>query len=176
MANFRPKVWVNPYGKMSVFRLLELFVLQATKAFFRCRISLKTFSQPILPKKKVGKRAIFGPKPWVNPFGKMSIFRLFELLITIAQKGVFSFQNIVKDIFLVYIALKKKLEKWPFLDQNHGLTLLEKCQFFAFLNILFLKPRKAFFCCRISQRTFFWTILTKKKTWKNGHFWTKTMG
>ena len=23
--------------------------------------------------------AIFGPKPWVNPFGKMSIFRLFEV-------------------------------------------------------------------------------------------------
>ena len=32
--------------------------------------------------------AIFGPKPWVNPFGKMSIFRLFELLvfITVAHK------------------------------------------------------------------------------------------
>ena len=44
----------------------------------------KTFSCPILPKKKVGKMAIFGPKPWVNPFGKMSIFRLFELVVFIA--------------------------------------------------------------------------------------------
>ena len=35
-------------------------------------------------KKKVGKMAIFRPKPWVNPFGKMSIFRLFELLVFIA--------------------------------------------------------------------------------------------
>ena len=42
-------------------------------------------------KKKVGKMAIFGPKPWVNPFGKMSILRLFELLLFIAYKGVFSF-------------------------------------------------------------------------------------
>ena len=42
--------------------------------------------------------AIFGPKPWVNPFGKRSIFRLFELLVFIGQKGVFSFQNIAKDI------------------------------------------------------------------------------
>ena len=25
-------------------------------------------------KRKVGKKAILGPKPWVNPFGKMSIF------------------------------------------------------------------------------------------------------
>ena len=35
--------------------------------------------------------AIFGAKPWVNPFGKMSIFKLFELRIFIAYKGVFSF-------------------------------------------------------------------------------------
>ena len=35
-------------------------------------------------KKEVGKMAIFGPKPWVNPFGKMSIFRLFERLVFIA--------------------------------------------------------------------------------------------
>ena len=34
--------------------------------------------------KKVGKMAIFGPKPWVNPFEKMSIFGLFELLVFIA--------------------------------------------------------------------------------------------
>ena len=71
--------------------------------------------------------AIFGRKAWVNPLGKMSIFVLFELLVFIAQKGVFSFYNIVKDIFLAYIAVKKKLEKWPFLDQNQGLTPLEKC-------------------------------------------------
>ena len=42
-------------------------------------------------KKKVGKMAIFGPKPWVNPFAKMSIFGLFELFLFIALKGVFSF-------------------------------------------------------------------------------------
>ena len=35
-------------------------------------------------KKEVGKMAIFGPKPWVNPFGKMSIFGLFELLVFLA--------------------------------------------------------------------------------------------
>ena len=47
--------------------------------------------------------AIIGPKPWVNPFGKMSIFRLFELLSFIALKDVFSFSNIVKDTFQAYI-------------------------------------------------------------------------
>ena len=33
---------------------------------------------------------------------------------------------------------KKNLEKWSFLDQHHGLTPLEKCQFFNFLDFLFL--------------------------------------
>ena len=47
------KPWVNPFGKMSIFRLF-------------------------------GKMATFGPRPWVNPLGKISIFRLFELLVFIA--------------------------------------------------------------------------------------------
>ena len=87
--------------------------------------------------------AIFGTKPWVNPFGKMSIFRILELLVFIAYKGAFSFQIIVKVIFLTNIALKKRLEKWPYLEQNHGLTPLKK--FFDIINFLFLQPRKAFF-------------------------------
>ena len=72
--------------------------------------------------------AIFGPKPWVNPFGKMSIFWLFELLVFLGYKGVFS----------AYTSLKKKLEEWELLDQNHGLTPLEKYHFFDVMNFLSL--------------------------------------
>ena len=44
-----------------------------------------TFSWPILPKrKKVGISAISVPKASVNPFGKMLISRLFELVVFIA--------------------------------------------------------------------------------------------
>ena len=136
--------------------------------------------------------AIFGTKPWVNPFGKMSIFRILEPLVFIAYKGAFSFQIILKVIFLTYSAEKKMLEKWPYLDQNHGLTPLEKLQFFDILNFLFLQPRKAFFRLFelqvfIAQKGEFSLqniekviCLTysakKKKCWKNGHIWTKTMG
>ena len=120
--------------------------------------------------------AIFGPKQWVNPFGKMSIFQLFQLRVFIAQKAVFSFQNMVKDIFLAYIAFKKKLENWPFLDKNHGLTRLEKCQFFDFFNFLFLQPRKEFFRSRISQKTFAWPILPKKKKLKKWSFLDQNHG
>ena len=71
MIIFKPKTWVNPFGKMAIFRLFELLFSQPRKAFFRSRISkTKTFSWPILPN-------------------------------------------------------KKKLEKWPFLYKNHGLTPLE---------------------------------------------------
>ena len=40
--------------------------------------------RPILPAQKMEKIPNFGPKPWVNPFGKISIFGLFELLVFIA--------------------------------------------------------------------------------------------
>ena len=46
--------------------------------------------------------------------------------------------NIVKDIFLAYIAKKKNLEERPILDHNYGLTPLEKCCFLEYLNFLFL--------------------------------------
>ena len=97
------KLQKQPLDKCQLFDFLNFLFLQPRKAFFRSRISLRTFSWPILPKKKSWKNGHFGPKPWVNRFGKNSIFRLFELLVFIAEKGVFSFQNIVKDIFPAYI-------------------------------------------------------------------------
>ena len=83
--------------------------------------------------------AVFGPKPWVNPFKKMSIFRLFELLnFYRLEKHVFVLEYHKRYFPGLYMGKKKKLEKWPFLDKNHRLTSLEKFQFFDFLNFLFL--------------------------------------
>ena len=90
-------------------------------------------------KKKVGKMAFLGPKPWVNPFGKMSLFGLLKLVVFIAQEGVFSVLKYLKRHFpSIYCLKKKKIKKWPFLHQNHGLTPLQKCQLLDFLNFLFL--------------------------------------
>ena len=52
--------------------------------------------------------AVFGPKPWVNLFGKMSIFLTFWTSSFYSLERRFSFSNIVKVISLAYIALKKK--------------------------------------------------------------------
>ena len=59
--------------------------------FFVLEYSKRHFPGLYCLKKKVGKMAIFGRKPWVNPFGEMSIYGLFELVVFIPYKGVFSF-------------------------------------------------------------------------------------
>ena len=93
------------HGKMSIFRLFEPLISIAQKGVFLFQnIVRDIFLCYIAEKEKVGKRPIVERKPWVNPFGKMSIFRFFYLVFLGGQKGVFSFQNIVKDIFLAYLA------------------------------------------------------------------------
>ena len=75
----------------------------------------------------------FGPK--------MAIFRTF-FLGNIGQENVFYDILERKNAFLGYKNKKfKKSKNCHFckgVDQNHGLTPLEKCQFFDFLNFLFL--------------------------------------
>ena len=88
---------------------------------------------------------IFGPKPSVKPLAKMSIFRLFELFSYILKRHFFVLECHRRHFRDLYCLKKKKLEKWPFLDQNHGSTPLEKRQFFDFLNFLFFIALKDFF-------------------------------
>ena len=61
---------------------LFLFYLKRRLSFLEYR--KRHFSDLYRLKKKIGKMPIFGPKPFVNPFGKMSIFRLFQLVAFIA--------------------------------------------------------------------------------------------
>ena len=57
------------------------------KAFFVLEYRKRHFSS-LYCLKKGRKIANFGPKPWVNPFGKIAIFWLFKLLVLIALKSV----------------------------------------------------------------------------------------
>ena len=74
----------TPLEKSQFFDFWNFLFLQLRTTFYRSTISSKTFSWTILPKEKVGKMVIIGTKPWVNLFGKMSIFQLLELLVFIA--------------------------------------------------------------------------------------------
>ena len=76
--------------------------------------------------------AIFGRKPWVNAFGKMSIFRLFDFLVFYSLERRFFISEYRKRHFSGLYSLNKKLQKCLFLHQNHGLSPLEKCQIFDF--------------------------------------------
>ena len=82
--------------------------------------------------------AIFGPKPWLNPFGKISVFRLFEFLFFFSLERRCFVLKYRRRHFLGLYWLKKRLKNCDFLDQNHGLTPLEKSQFFDFFNFFFL--------------------------------------
>ena len=83
-GHFFPKPWVNPFGKMAIFQLFEPFFYSLERRFFVLEYRKGHFPMLYCRKKKDGKMAIFGPKPWVNPFWKMSVFRLFGRLVFIA--------------------------------------------------------------------------------------------
>ena len=55
--------------------------------------------------------ANFGSKPWTNPFGKLSIYQLFELVVFIGWKCVFGVLEYHKTHFLGLYCLKKQGEK-----------------------------------------------------------------
>ena len=48
--------------------------------------------------------------------------------------------------------------------------------FSDFFNFFFLKPSKTFFALEYRKRHFPGLYCLKKKSWKTGHFWTKTVG
>ena len=112
MAIFGPKPWVNPFGKMSIFRLFELLVfISLERSFFALEYHKIHFPGLYCLKKKVEKMATFGPKPWVNPLKRMSIYRLSKLLVFIDQKGVFFRFRISSKTFSWPILQKKKTGK-----------------------------------------------------------------
>ena len=62
--------------------------------------------------------AIFGQKPWVNPFGNMSIFRLFELRVFYSLERRFFVLEYRKRHFPVLYCLKKKVLKMAIFGQK----------------------------------------------------------
>ena len=137
---------LTPLEKCQFLDFLNLFFYSLKRCFFVLEYRKRHFLGLYCLKKKVGKMG----QPWVNPFGKMSIFRVFVLLFLYSLERRFLVLKYRKGHFPMLQCQKKKLQKCPFLDQNHGLTTLKKCQFFDFLNLLFLQPKKVFFGSRIS--------------------------
>ena len=122
--------------KSQFFDFLNFFFFYSLQRyFFALEYHKKTFSWPRFANKQ--KMANFGQKPWTNPFGKISIFRLFELLLFIASEGVFSLQNIIKHIFLAQIVQKKKDEKKANFRPKPWTNQFGKISIFRLLELLF---------------------------------------
>ena len=141
---------LTPLEKCQFFNFLNVFFYSLERCFFVLEYRKRRFPGLYCLKKQLEKWPFLDQNRGLTPLKNCQFFDFFVLLFMLAQKGVFSFQNIVRYIFLCYIADKKKMEKWQFLVQNHGLTPLEKCQFFDFLKFLFFWPRKVFFRSTIS--------------------------
>ena len=68
------------------------------------------------------------------------------------------------------------MEKWPFLDQNHGLTPFEKCQFYTFWTSCFYSLERPSFVLEYRKKLFYGLYCQKTQNCHNGHFRTKTKG
>ena len=107
MAIFGPKPWLTPLEKCQFFDFLNELFFQPRKAFFVLEYRKRDFPGLYCLKKKVGKMFIFVLKQRVNPFKKCQFLEFLNFFFLQARKAFFSFQNIVKDMFLVYITQKK---------------------------------------------------------------------
>ena len=164
MANFGPKPWTNPLGRISIFRLFKLRVFFAQKVVFSFQNIVKHIFLPYICKRKqVGKMATLGPKPWTNPLGRISIFRLFKLLLFTAQKVVFSFQNIVKDIFLPYICKRKKVGKMATLGPKAWTNPFGKISIFQLFRLGVSISQKVVFSFQNIVKHIFLPYICKRK-------------
>ena len=82
--------------------------------------------------------AIVIPKTWVNRFEKMSIFRLFELLVFMAENGVFLVLKYLERHFPGLYCLKIKVGKMAIFIPKSRVNPFGKMSIFPLLNFMFL--------------------------------------
>ena len=137
--------------KCQFFDFLNFLFFQPRKAFVRSRISQNTFSWSILRKKKKFEKWPFLDQiHGLTPLKKCQFFDFLNFLFLQPRKAFLRSRISSNTFSWPILPKKKKFEKWPFLDQNHGLTPLQKCDIFDFQDFMFLQSRKVFFRCRIS--------------------------
>ena len=112
------------------------------------------------------KMAIFGSKPWVNPHWKHVNFFQFWTSCFYSLARRFFLLKYLKRHFPGLYCLEKKMEIWPFLDQNHGLTLWKNVNFSIFWTFRFYSLERRFLVLKYHKRHFPGLYCVKKKRWK----------
>ena len=108
-----------------------------------------------------------GSPPW-----KVSFFDFWTSCFYSLQRLSFVPERSKRHFPRIYL-LKKKLEKFLFLDQNHGLTPLEKCEFFDFWISSFYSLERRFSVLEYCKRHFPCLNCLKKKVRKMAIFGSK---
>ena len=93
---------------------------------------------------------IFGPKQWVNHFGKMSIFLLFLISCFDSLEGRSFVPEYCERHFPFLYCLKKQIGRMVIFGQKPSVIPFQKMSIFRLFELVFLKPRKECFRSRIS--------------------------
>ena len=121
--------------------------------------------------------AIFGPKPWVNPFKKNVNFSTFWTSCFYGLERFFFLLEYHKRLFPGLCCFKKKVGKMAIFEPKPWVNPFGKISTFrTFLTACFYSFERCFFVLQYHKRHFPGLYCLKTKSWKNGHFWTKTMG
>ena len=107
--------------------------------------------------------AIFGRKPWVKSFGKLSIFSLFELFVFSLERRFFVLEYRKRHFPGLNCLKKKSWKNGYFLTKTMGYPIWKNVNFPTFWTSCFYSLERVFFCSRISEKNFSWPILSKKK-------------
>ena len=97
------------------------------------------------------------------PLEKCKFCDFLKSVFLQTRKASFQFKTSPNTFTCPFFAKNEKKKKFQIFDQNHGLTLLEKCKFCDSFKSLFLQARTASFLSKTSPNTFSRPISPKKK-------------
>ena len=126
---------------MRLFWLSKIKFLGAKRGFFSISNIIKHYFWSYFDQKQVKKKIPFLTKAWVNPFGKKGFLGLWKIEFLWPKKVSF----LSRTLFLVLFWPKATQEKKYLFRPKHGLTPLEKCDFWDFERLYFLRAKKGFF-------------------------------
>ena len=163
-GHFFSKPWVHPFGKMAIFQLFEPFFYSLERRFFVLEYRKGHF--PMLycrKKKKDGKiKKVNFSNFWTSCF--YSLKRLFFVL------------EYRKRHFFGLYYLKIKVGKMVIFGTKAWINPFGKIPiFWTVWSSDFYILERCFFVLEYRKRPFRSLYCPKKKKWKNGHFWTKSM-
>ena len=126
MAIIGPKPWEKWKNYKNLWKNVNFSTLWTScfysleRRFFVLEYRKRYCSVLYCLKKKLGKWPFLDP-PWVNPFGKMSIFLTFPTSYFYSlERHFFALDYRKRHFPFLYCRKKKKLGQWPLLGQNHG--------------------------------------------------------